>query len=63
MQRIVGAQSLAENAMSLSVSLVGVLVALPAVLVIAERGKERAWLPSLRLRPASRRARSGHGRA
>ena len=50
----------------LTVSLLGVLVALPAVLVLAEPGRRRAWLPSLRpgrLRPAGRRARSGHGRA
>ncbi len=51
----------------LTVSLLGVLVALPAVLVLAERGGVRARAPRLRRprgRPlAGRRARSGHGRA
>jgi len=52
----------------LTVSLLGVLAALPAVLVLAERGGARAVLPAgLRSRgrtgPAGRRARSGHGRA
>ena len=51
----------------LTVSLLGVLVALPAVLVLAERGGARARAPRRRrLRGrtlAGRRARSGHGRA
>ncbi len=52
----------------LTVSLLGVLAALPAVLVLAERGGVRALLPAGlrargRLGPAGRRARSGHGRA
>ncbi|HXB14326.1 MAG TPA: MMPL family transporter [Solirubrobacteraceae bacterium] len=51
----------------LTVSLLGVLAALPAALVLAERIglRERRPLPRprWRLRPAGRRARSGHGRA
>jgi hydrophobe/amphiphile efflux-3 (HAE3) family protein len=50
----------------LTVSLVGVLAALPAVLVLAERGgaRERVARARPRRRPlAGRRARSGHGRA
>jgi uncharacterized protein len=51
----------------LSVSLLGVLVALPAALVIAERSERRSRraLPrfSLRGRLAARRAGSGHGQA
>jgi hypothetical protein len=51
----------------LTVSLLGVLIALPAVLVLAERGGVRARVPRPRRprgRPlAGRRARSGHGRA
>ncbi len=51
----------------LTVSLVGVLVALPAALVIAERSSERSSrLPvrlGARVRPPARRAGSGHGRA
>ncbi len=52
----------------LTVSLLGVLAALPAVLVLAERGGVRALLPGGlfargRMGPAGRRARSGHGGA
>ena len=50
----------------LRVSLLGVLAALPAAIVLAERGGARAFLPGRTrprggLRPAGRRARSGHG--
>jgi hypothetical protein len=51
----------------LTVSLVGVLAALPAVIVLAERSRlgSRRALPRLRVRRrvAARRAGSGHGRA
>ncbi len=52
----------------LTVSLLGVLAALPAAIVLAERGGARAFLPGRMrprggLRPAGRRAGSGHGRA
>jgi uncharacterized protein len=51
----------------LTVSLLGVLAALPAALVLAERIGVRAHRPLARPRrrvwPAGRRARSGHGRA
>jgi hypothetical protein len=52
----------------LTVSLLGVLAALPAAVVLAERGGARAFLPGRLarrgpMRPVGRRARSGHGRA
>ncbi len=49
----------------LTVSLLGVLVALPAALALAERGGARALLPrrALPLRLPRRRAGPGHGRA
>ena len=51
----------------LTVSLLGVLAALPAALVLAERiglhARPALPRPRWRLRPAGRRARSGHGRA
>ncbi len=51
----------------LTVSLLGVLVALPAALVLAERPRTRSLRDAVRrparLRPAGSRAGSGHGRA